>query len=112
MRCSATRCSLLALALLITPRVSRSQIRASELASVSQTIDGTKITVEYSRPRIRGRAPTFGPKGKSIVHWGEVWTPGANYATTLETTKPFMLDGHAVDKGKYSVWLIVNEKTD
>jgi hypothetical protein len=38
-----------------------------------------------------------------------VWTPGANWATTLETSKPIELDGHPVPKGKYSVWLVVRQ---
>ena len=67
------------------PSPVRAQIRASELAVTRQTIDGTVITLEYSRPRVRGRPVMFGERGRSIVHWEEVWTPGANYATTLET---------------------------
>lgn len=82
------------------------QIRASEPASVSQTIDGTKITIDYSRPRLRGRDAIFGTKN---VAWDEVWTPGANYATTLETSGDITLDGHAVPKGKYSVWMVVRK---
>jgi hypothetical protein len=79
------------------------QVRASERASVSQTIDGTVITVEYSRPLARGRDSLFGGE----VKWNEVWTPGANSATTLEVSKDIQLDGHPVKKGKYSVWLVV-----
>jgi hypothetical protein len=79
------------------------QVKASERASVSQTIDGTVITVEYSRPLARGRDSLFGGE----VKWNEVWTPGANSATTLEVSKDLSLDGHAVAKGKYSVWLVV-----
>ena len=97
------------LALVIVTTVApalHAQIRASELASVSQTVDGTKITIDYSRPRARGRDPIFGTKD---VHWDEVWTPGANYATTLETNHDITLDGHPVPKGKYSVWLVVKK---
>ena len=82
------------------------QIRASEPATVSQTIDGTKITIEYSRPRLRGRKEIFGTK---FVRWDETWTPGANYATTLETSNDITLDGHAVPRGKYSVWMVVRK---
>jgi hypothetical protein len=81
------------------------QIRASELASVSQVIDGTEIKIEYSRPRARGRDALFGGE----VKWNEVWTPGANYATTLEITRDIRLDGHPVPKGKYSMWLVVKQ---
>ncbi|MEO5814196.1 MAG: DUF2911 domain-containing protein [Gemmatimonadaceae bacterium] len=65
--------------------------------------------MKYSRPRVRGRSPLF---GTPAVHWGEVWTPGANWATTLETDKAITLDGHAVPKGKYSVWFVVRESGD
>jgi hypothetical protein len=82
------------------------QIRASEPASVSQTIDGTKITIEYSRPRLRGRKEIFGTNN---VKWNETWTPGANYATTLDASNDISLDGHAVPKGKYSVWMVVRK---
>jgi hypothetical protein len=84
------------------------QIRASELGSVSQVIDGTRISIEYSRPRARGRQNVFGGE----VKWQEVWTPGANYATTLELSKNVTLEGHAVPKGKYSVWMVVRPGSD
>jgi hypothetical protein len=85
------------------------QVKGSELGSISQVIDGTTITMQYSRPRVRGRNPLFGTKA---VHWGEVWTPGANYATTLEADKSITLDGRAVPKGKYSVWFVVRQSGD
>lgn len=82
----------------------RAQVMASEPASVSQTVDGTKITVEYSRPRARGRRGLFGTR----VHSGETWTPGANAATTLAVTRAVTIEGRAVPKGKYSVWIVTN----
>ena len=84
------------------------QIRASELGSVSQVIDGTRISIEYSRPRARGRQKVFGGE----VKWQEVWTPGANYATTLEVSKNVKIEGHPVPKGKYSVWMVVRPAGD
>ncbi len=98
------RCVLLSLGLwLALPAAASAQVRASERGSVSQTIDGTVITVDYSRPQLRGRSPIFG----GFVKWKEVWTPGANYATTLEVSRKVYLDGHAVPPGKYSMWLVV-----
>lgn len=81
------------------------QIRASERSTLSQVIDGTVISLDYSRPRMRGRPQIFG----KVVRWDEVWTPGANWATTLETSKPIEVEGHPVPKGKYSVWLVVRQ---
>ena len=79
------------------------QIRPSEHGTVSQQVGSTTITVEYDRPGARGRA-LFG-EGK-VVHWGEVWTPGANWATTIEVDRTVRIDGHPLPKGKYSLWLI------
>ena len=81
------------------------QIRASERATVTQTVDGTVITVDFARPRRRGRAQVFGDE----VKWEEIWTPGANMATTLDLSKPVQINGHPVAKGKYSVWIQVNQ---
>ena len=101
-----TRFSLVASVVAVMPSVSFAQIRASEIGTMSQMIDGTKITVEYSRPRARGRDPLFGGR---VVRWNEVWTPGANWATTFETNKDITLNGRKVPKGKYSVWMVVRQ---
>ena len=93
---------------LVSPSIMSAQPRASELGSVSQTIDGARITVEFSRPHVRGRDSVFG----RVVKWGEVWTPGANWATTLEVSRDVKLNGHAVARGKYSVWLVVRPAED
>jgi len=64
-------------------------------------INGTTITLDFGRPVARGRENLFG----GVVHWGEVWTPGANWATTIEVDRPITMDGHRVEPGKYSLWL-------
>lgn len=106
---SPFRVTLSAAALLgLLPPAASSQVKASEPASISQTVDGTKLTVTYSRPRGRGRDSLFG----KVVHWGEVWTPGANLATTLELGRDARLGGRPVPKGKYSVWMVVRPVGD
>jgi len=77
------------------------QLIASEPAEVSQTVDGTKVSLQYSRPRARGRTGLFG----SRIRNGEVWTAGANAATALTLSKDVTINGQAVPKGKYSVWI-------
>jgi hypothetical protein len=84
------------------PPTARAQVRASEAATVSQTVDGTVITIAYSRPQSRGRDSLFG----GVVHYGQLWTPGANWATTLEVSKDVQVNGTAVPKGTYSVWML------
>jgi hypothetical protein len=98
--------SALALAAVTVPVSTSAQIRMSEASSVSQTVDGTVITVSYSRPQLRGR-PT-GADG--VIHMEHMWTPGANWATTLELNRPIKLNGQAVAAGKYSVWIETSEK--
>ena len=88
------------------PAVAEAQIRASELQTIAQTVDGTTMSITYTRPRMRGRWPIFGTKA---VQWGEVWTPGANWATVLEVNKDITMSGTKVPKGKYGVWMIVSK---
>lgn len=101
-----TLVTLVTLVTLMTPGRMHAQIRASELQSVSQTVDGTNIRLTYSRPRMRGRWPIFGTKA---VQWGEVWTPGANWATLFETNRDISVGNVRVPKGKYGVWFVVRK---
>jgi hypothetical protein len=82
--------------------VAQAQIRASERAAVTQTVDGTTITMDYSRLHVRGRDTLFG----GVVPWGKVWT-GANWATTIEVNRDITIDGYALATGVYSVWFEV-----
>lgn len=78
----------------------KAQIRGSEAAVVAQTIDGTTLTIEYSRPRAAGRV-LFG----ELVAFDEPWT-GANWATTLDVNREIQLNGTVVPAGKYSLWWV------
>jgi Protein of unknown function (DUF2911) len=91
-----------------TASTASAQVRASEAGSVSQTVDGTTITIEYSRPVARGRTGLFG----KVIHWGEMWTPGANWATTFEASRNVTVNGHRIPKGRYSLWMIPRENED
>ena len=98
--------SVLALAAVAISPPAPAQIRASEASVVSQTVDGTVLTVSYSRPQLRGRAP--GPDG--VWHHERMWTPGANWATTIDASRPITLNGHPLAAGKYSLWVETSEK--
>ena len=87
--------------------VARSQALASPFATISQKVDSTTITVEYYRPSVRGRT-IFG----KLIPWGTTWTPGANWATTLEVDRDVRVEGHPLPRGKYSVWMIPAAKPD
>ncbi len=77
------------------------------MRGVSQTVAGTTIAVEYYRPVARGRGNLFG----GVVQWGENWTPGANWATTVEVDHDVRVEGQPLPKGKYGLWIVVRPDT-
>ncbi|HEX8279275.1 MAG TPA: DUF2911 domain-containing protein, partial [Segetibacter sp.] len=81
--------------------------RPSPPATATETTNsGNTITINYSRPSLKGRT-----LGKNIAPFGEVWRTGANEATTLEITKDAKIEGKPLPKGKYSLYTIPGEKT-
>lgn len=93
-------------AVLLTAVSASAQVRASERGSVSQTVDGTTITIDYARPQARGRDSLFG----GIVAWGRTWT-GANWATTFTTNKPVTVGGVRVPAGTWGLWWTLRADT-
>ena len=90
-----------AIACVVPGAVASAQVMPSERGTVSQTVDGTTITIEYSRPVARGRTPF-----PDVVRYGRPWTPGANWATTIDVDKSVHLNGNELPKGKYGIWMI------
>lgn len=90
------------LALVAFSADANAQIRASERGTVTQTVDGTTIKIDYSRPQARGRDDLIG----GLVPWGKVWT-GANWATTIGVDRDITINGHELAPGTYSVWFQV-----
>jgi len=94
--------------------------QASPPAEASVTINGKKITIQYSAPSVRGRK-IFGPGGLvSQDPTYPVWRAGANSATMLRTDAPLNINGLMVPKGEYTMWaqvdstpwkLVVNKQT-
>jgi hypothetical protein len=83
--------------------------------TVQATVGAAAITIDYGRPRRRGRE-IFG----GIVPFGEVWRTGANAATGFTTDRDLTIGGAAVPAGSYTLWtlptpdgatLIVNRQT-
>lgn len=81
--------------------------RRSQRATVTQTVNGTEIAIRYYRPTLRGRTPF-----PDVVAWGRTWTPGADSATRIETSGDIEVEGAKLPAGKYSLWLIPQEKED
>jgi hypothetical protein len=72
-------------------------------ASVSFA-DGKTVTINYSRPSMRGRE-IFG----GLVPYGQVWRTGANAATSLKTDVDLTIGGAAVAAGSYTLYSIPSE---
>ncbi|HEU5217936.1 MAG TPA: DUF2911 domain-containing protein, partial [Gemmatimonadales bacterium] len=89
------------------PGTARAQAIASPFGTISQRVDSTTMTVEYYRPSVRGRT-IFG----RLVRWGDLWTPGANWATTLEVDHDVQIENRPLPHGKYSLWLIPAQSPD
>ncbi|MCF1752666.1 DUF2911 domain-containing protein [Mariniradius sediminis] len=68
------------------------------------TINGAKITINYSSPAVKGRV-IWG----DLVPLGQVWRAGANDATTFEISKDIKVQGQTLPKGKYTFFIIPGE---
>lgn len=64
-------------------------------------VDGTSITVDYSRPSKKGRV-IFG----ELVPYGKVWRTGANEATTVTVDRDVQVGGQPLKAGSYTLWTI------
>jgi hypothetical protein len=82
----------------------KAQERASPPKTAEGTINGAKITVNYSSPSVKGRQ-IFG----GLVPLGKVWRAGANEATLFETSKDTQIEGKTLPAGKYSFFIIPDE---
>jgi len=135
------------LVLLFTVSISFGQVRppvprASQKATVSQTIGTTEVSVTYSRPAVKGRSPIFGDApasmaerakgeatldnqnerkpGEPIVPYGHLWRAGANEATLFVVADDVLINGQLLPAGKYSFhaipgreeWTLVFNKDD
>ena len=78
--------------------------RASQKAEVKQRIGLTDITLNYSRPVVKGRKVWGG-----LVPYGKVWRAGADENTTIEFTDPVSVEGKPLAKGVYGLHMIPGE---
>lgn len=76
----------------------------SPSAMVKQRVGLTDVTIEYSRPAMRGRV-IFG----GLVPYNELWRTGANKATSLTFSTPVYMNNNTIEPGTYSLFTIPNE---
>lgn len=73
----------------------------SPAATVKQKVGLGEITIEYSRPSVKGRK-VFG----GLEPYGSVWRTGANSATKISFTKPVKVEGKELPAGAYALYSI------
>ena len=78
--------------------------RASQHARITQRIGITDITIDYSRPLVRGRK-IFG----KVEAYGQIWRAGANENTVIEFSDPVSIEGQALGEGIYGLHMIPGE---
>lgn len=92
-----------------TPRV------PSPAASTSQTIGISTVTVNYSRPSVKGREiwGKLVPYGWNVQGFGAgnsaPWRAGANENTVITFSHNATVEGHSVPAGSYGLFFVINQ---
>lgn len=90
--------------------------RPSQKAQVMQTVGLTDVTINYSRPGVKGRT-IWG----DLVPYDKVWRTGANEATSITFSTDVKVNGQPLAAGTYSFhtiptksdWTVIfNKKAD
>jgi len=75
-----------------TPRASTSQ-------KINQTVGLTEVSLEYSRPSMKGRT-IFG----GLVPYGKIWRTGANENTKITFSKAVTIGDNELKAGTYAIY--------
>lgn len=87
----------LAMAITVSAQVKTPQ--ASPFAKVEQKVGLTDITIEYSRPGVKGRA-IFG----DLVQMDKMWRTGANKNSIVTFSTDVMVAGKELKAGSYAIF--------
>lgn len=78
--------------------------KVSPQGKVEQKVGLTNISIDYSRPSVRGRE-IFG----DLLSYGEVWRLGANKATTITTDQDLKFGDQLLPAGIYAMFATPNK---
>ncbi|MFL0095843.1 DUF2911 domain-containing protein [Tenacibaculum maritimum] len=96
--------------LIITATVStNAQVKTpqpSPSSKIEQKVGLTDVTLEYSRPGMRGRA-IFG----DLVPFSKTWRTGANANTKITFTDHVTIGGKELKEGTYAIYTIPNKNS-
>ncbi len=76
----------------------------SPTQTLKQNFGLSEITIEYSRPSVKGRV-VYG----DLVPYGKIWRTGANSSTKITFGEDVMLEGKAVPAGTYALYTMPNK---
>ena len=79
--------------------------KVSPKENVTGRINTATISIDYGSPSVKGRK-IWG----ALVPFDKIWRAGANEATTFLTDKDIIVEGKKLPAGKYSLFIIPNEK--
>jgi len=85
-----------------TPATARPRPPAAARETVSATLNGKVVAIDYGRPALNGR------KVDELIAQlppDRVWRAGANEVTTLKADTDVLIGGKRVPAGKYSVYV-------
>lgn len=91
-------------ALLLTTYLGTAQVQVPQMstkAKIEQVVGLTDISIEYTRPNMRGRS-VFG----DLVPYGRMWRTGANVNTIITFGDDVVIDGKTLKKGKYALYTL------
>jgi hypothetical protein len=71
--------------------------------TTSRVVDGSRVTIVYGRPYMKGRQ-IWG----DLVPYGKVWRTGSDEATLLITQKPIVMGGTTIPAGAYTLFTLPN----
>ena len=75
----------------------------SSAGSVGSTVGLTEITIEYSRPKMKGRK-IFGEGSDYLQPYGQLWRSGANQGSKLVLSTDANIGGTDVKAGEYLIF--------
>ena len=100
---------LLTLVLILSAFTFQAQIKTpapSPSAKIEQAIGLSDVSVDYSRPAMRGRT-IYG----DLVPYGKLWRTGANMRTKFTTSTDLSIEGKDLKKGSYAILTVPNKDT-
>lgn len=72
----------------------------SPKCTLEQKVGLTDVTIEYSRPSMKGRT-VFG----NLVPYGKLWRTGANQNSMITFSDDVVIKGQTLKKGKYAIFV-------